>query len=232
MVRIESEPGFVLHSYPYRDTSLIVDVLTHHYGRVSLMARSARGYKSRFQGKLQLFSPLLLSYAGRSELKNLRAVEFAARPFDLQAKNLMCGFYLNELLIRLSAKDDPHPRLFDLYADTLQRLQSNQNVESCLRLFEKKLLAELGYALPLQLEAETQQDIQPQLCYLYFPQRGFIEAQINASSASIFKGESLLALADDNIQTEQHRADAKRLMRQVLAQYLGDKPLKSRELLR
>ncbi len=230
MVRIESEPGFVLHSYPYRDTSLIVDVLTQRYGRVSLMARSARGYKSRFQGKLQLFSPLLLSYAGRSELKNLRAVEFAARPFDLQAKNLMCGFYLNELLIRLCAKDDPHPRLFDLYTDAMTRLQSNQNVESSLRVFEKKLLAELGYALPLHMEAATQQVIQPQFSYHYFPQRGFIEAQLNASSGSIFKGESLLALAAENLQTDLHRTEAKRLMRQVLAQHLGGKPLKSREL--
>jgi DNA repair protein RecO (recombination protein O) len=225
------EPAFVLHSRPYRNTSLIIDVFTEHHGRQALVARSARGIKSRYQGRLQAFVPLVISYSGQHELKNLSAAELAATPYDLVGNHMMCGFYLNELLVRLLQKGDEHHRIYQRYKLTLQALTQQRQVEVALRLFEKTLLIELGYGLNLSSDAVTSLPLDSHASYRFVPEQGFVLLQQPVAADDVFVGASILALRDECWSSAEQLSDAKRLMRSVLAYYLGSRPLKSRECL-
>ena len=229
--RVVLEPAFVLHSIPYRTSSLIVDLLTWRYGRVSVLARSARGIKSRFQGKLQVLTPLLVSFGGRGELKNLNQLELQGKPYVLSGRYLMCAFYLNELLVRLLQKEDPNQTIYELYQQTLIQMEQEQSLEPLLRRFEKQILDILGYGLPLEAEAHTQQPIDPEQWYSYVPDIGFLLDNPVASETVLFKGASLIALNQGVWCDERQLQDAKKLLRQVLARHLGGKPLKSRDLM-
>jgi len=230
MQRVLLEPAFVLHSIAYRNTSLIVDLFTRQHGRVAVVARSARGPQSRFQGRLQSFSPLLISYSGRHELKSLSHVELYAKPYNLVGRRIMCGFYLNELLIRLLQKEEPSAALFGLYQDTVMQLEQTDQVEVLLRVFEKRLLSQLGFGLALQYEAQTREPIQDSLYYRYEIELGFVRVNDRMSAPAVFQGSSLLALENESLLTDTARQDVKRLMRQVIGHYLAGRVLKSREL--
>jgi len=232
MQRVNLEPIYILHSRPFSNTSLIIDCLSLKHGRLSLMARSARGLKSRYKGILQLFSPLLASWVGDRELKNLGAVELSAAIYRLEGRSLICGFYLNELLQRLLQREDPHPDIFQLYETTLNQLQQNKDPRSTLRCFEKNLLQSLGYGLSLQREAQTYKDIDSNSYYQYIPERGFILCQADANNRTIFLGKTLLSLAQEHFDCESSLQESKRLLRLVLNRHLDDKPIKSRELLK
>jgi DNA repair protein RecO (recombination protein O) len=232
MNRVDLERAFVLHRRPYSNTSLIVEFFTEQHGRVAAMARSARGPKSRYRGHLELFFPMMVSWVGRGDLKTLGAVEFDASPFMLEGDALLCGFYLNELLMRLLERDDPFPQLFNDYTDALQQLACTKNIEVILRLFEKKLLKELGYGLSFANELQTGEPIVSKHFYRYVHDRGFIRCQADEMEAGIFKGSSLLAVHRNQYAEKSELLDAKRLMRLVLAYHLGRKPLKSRDLLK
>jgi len=143
--RADHEPGYVLHTYAYKETSLIVEAFTRRFGRVAMLARGARRPRSAMRGVLLSFHPLRLSWSGASELANLIGAEWAGGTRHLGGRALMCGFYLNELLLRLLPRDDAHEALFDAYAQALAALAS-QDISAVLRAFEKRLLAELGYA--------------------------------------------------------------------------------------
>ncbi len=232
--RVLLEPAFVLHRRPYRNTSLIIELLTMRYGRKAAVARSARGLQSRYKGKLESFLPLLVSWSGRRELMSLGQIELSARPFELNGRALLCGFYLNELLVRLLQRDDPYPNVFNSYQNTLQKLESDTNVDVALRCFEKNLLHELGYALPLERDAHSGEGINEALMYQYLPERGFLccdHGDNVAANAAVFSGRSLLALQREQFDDEQSLQDAKRLMRLAMSHHLGNKPLKSRELM-
>jgi len=225
------ESAYVLHRRPYSNTSLIVELFTSNHGRMSAMARSARGLKSRYKGKLELFSPLLVSWLGRRELKTLGNVELNAKPILLDGNTLLCGFYLNELLMRLLHRDDPYPDLFTAYKNTLQGLSEGRPVQNVLRRFEKKLLHELGYGLPLSREIETGLPIEPDQYYQYIPDRGFLKSKKQESQMGVFSGNSLIALDNEQFD-EENLKDIKRLMRIAIGKHLGNKPLLSRELLK
>lgn len=229
MHRIDFTPAYVLHTRPFRNTSLIVDFFSQVYGRVSAVARSARGPKSRYQGQLQLFTPLLISWSGRHELKTLGAIELTGMPLQLNQKPLFCGFYCNELLMRLLHKEDPHADLFGAYHDCLHQLEngSDNQLSIILRLFEKKLLASLGYGLSLTHESKTRTPIQPDGYYHFVPQQGFLIATDNTTTA--FLGRELLLIAEEKLGNDAVMQSAKRLMRLALSGLLGDKPLHSRE---
>ncbi|WP_423062839.1 DNA repair protein RecO [Candidiatus Paracoxiella cheracis] len=226
------EPAFVLHRRPYSDTSLIVELFSVNHGRISAVARSARGLKSRYKGKLELFSPLLVSWLGGRELKTLGNVELHGRPTLLDGDTLLCGFYLNELLMRLLHRDDPYPDLFDAYKKTLENLSNGAPVQILLRCFEKKLLHELGYGLPLNREIETGLPIEPSQYYHYIPDRGFLKSERDDSQIAIFSGHSLIALHNEQFDEEETLKEIKRLMRMAIGRHLGNKPLQSRELLK
>src|SRR5512134_2139380 len=144
--RTDHQPAYVLHTYAYKETSLIVEAFTRRFGRVALLARGARRPRSAMRGVLLSFHPLRLSWSASAELGNLIGAEWAGALQPLAGQGLMCGFYLNELVLRLLPRDDPHERLFDAYAQTLPRLSRGEPYPAVLRSFEKRLLAELGYA--------------------------------------------------------------------------------------
>ncbi|WP_040933689.1 DNA repair protein RecO [Coxiella burnetii] len=227
--RVALEPAFILHRRPYSNTSLILELLTPNHGRVCALARSARGLKSRYKGKLELFSPLLISWSGRSDLKFLGDVEANGMPYLLEGEALLCGFYLNELLIRLLHHDDPYLRLFHHYQNTLEKLV-NGRLEATLRCFEKQLLDELGYGLPLSCDVEMKLPFKPDQFYQYLPDRGFLLCE-KSEERDVFSGKSLLALQEESFSDESSLKEIKYLMRLTLNRLLGKKLLKTRELL-
>lgn len=228
------QAAYILHTRPYRDTSLLIDAFTESHGRISLIARGARGIrgkKSRFRGILQAFIPLLLSWHGKTDLMNLLYAEpDNVHLSHLTGKLLVCGLYLNELLIRLLYRYDPHPQLFQAYQITLSTLPNNPNI--ALRLFEKKLLAELGYALYLHQESLTQQALLPDQSYQFIPSQGLVVCfNKSIQKQLIFSGRSLLAMHHEQWDTPAHLLDAKRLFRLALNYLLEGKTIRSRELL-
>ncbi len=229
------QAAYILHARPFRDTSLLIDVFTASQGRINLIAKGARGVrgkKSRFRGSLQAFVPLLLSWRGNSDLMNLVNAEPNPIPLPhyLTGKLLVCGLYLNELLIRLLYRYDPYPHLFQAYQTALCSLSDNPAI--ALRLFEKKLLAELGYALYLNKDSLTNQALLPSQSYQFIPSQGLVVC-LNKSlpKQSIFSGSSLLAMHHETWDTSMHLLDAKRLFRLALNYLLEGKTIRSRELL-
>lgn len=230
MQRIELESAFVLHQRPYQNTSLLLELFSKEHGIIGAVARSARGPKSRFKGRLQLFTPLLASWYGRYELKTLTQAEWPRPPFMLENEALLCGFYLNELLMKLLHRDDPHPQIFSRYQETLEKLQSTSTMTPILRAFEKSLLLEIGYGLPLQYEAATHEPIVATEKYQYVPAQGFFRCD-EERGMDIFSGECLMAVDQEDWCNVNILKDSKRLMRMAIAHLLGNKVIKSRELL-
>lgn len=232
MSKIELEAVYVLHTRPFRNTSLIVELFSRLQGRVVAVAKSARGPQSRFRGQLQLFTPLLASWMGHHELKTLTHLELNGMPFQLNQTPLFSGFYLNELLMRLLHKEDPHPQLFDHYQQTLCFLEKNNAIPAVLRRFEKKLLDELGYGLSLFRDAKTHQAIQPQHYYQFIPDRGFLicDADTMQESELYFLGRDLLGIAEEQFDIDSVAIAAKKIMRVALSFLLGDVTLQSRML--
>lgn len=232
-MRAELRPAYILHRQPYRETSLLLEAFSLDVGRVGLVARGARSGKGAGRGLLQPFVPLLLSWSGRGELATLTGVEGRGGLPPLVGRALISAFYLNELLLRLLQRHDPHEELFHAYELALQRLAAvPQQPEWTLRLFEKALLQELGYGLLLEHEAHGDSAIQPERLYCYHVHEGPLAAQSAAQQGPLLHGATLLALAAEEGADERVLAEAKTLMRTMLAQHLGTRPLRSRELFR
>ena len=226
--RADHEQGYVLHTYPYKETSLIVEAFTHRHGRVSLLARGARRPRSAMRGVLLAFHPLRLGWSGSAELSNLMQAEWGGALQPLAGRGLMCGFYLNELILRLLPREDPHESLFDAYAGVLAALSAGGNLFALLRGFEKRLLAELGYALQLEHDAQTGAPIDPARSYVYEPDRGPVPA---LSGDMLVKGQTLLDVAADHYGNPQTRDEARSLMRTLIAQRLHGQVLHTRTVL-
>ena len=231
--RADHEPGYVLHTYPYKETSLIVEAFTLRHGRVSLLARGARRPRSAMRGVLLAFHPLAFGWSGAGELATLMSAEWAGelrRVFGpLSGRGLMCGFYVNELVLRLLPREDPHEALFEAYGETLARLSASDNFFAVLRGFEKRLLAELGYALQLDRDAQTGAPIDPQRSYAYEPDRGPVPAR---SGDLLVSGQTLLDVAADQYENPQTREEARALMRTLISQRLHGQSLHTRAILR
>lgn len=234
-LRRDDEPAFVLHTYAYRETSLIVEAFTGQYGRVAMVARGAKRPRSEMRGVLQAFQPLLLGWAGQQELKTLMKAEWRGGLPLLCGSALMCGFYLNELLLKLLPREDPHPALFGHYDAALTDLATGSEQASVLRRFEVRLLAELGYALPLVREVDTGKAVEATARYHYAFDRGprIVAgggAEGRGNVLPVVRGATLLALADDRYPDAETAAEAKRLMREVLDHYLEQRGVESRRL--
>jgi DNA repair protein RecO (recombination protein O) len=230
--RLENELAFVLHSYPFRETSLVVEVFSRQHGRVPLMARGARRPKSALRGLLMSFQPLELSWFGKHELRTLHSAEWMGGQPQLQGTALMCGFYLNELLLNLTARDDPHEMLFDYYRQTLQRLVLEEDHASTLRCFEKHLLQELGYALLLEHEAGSNKPIDAAKSYRYILERGAIPDENDFSEGLLIAGKTLRDIASDDYTDVNSARQGKQLMRMLLNHHLGGVVLHTRELIK
>ena len=230
-LRRHDQPAFVLHTYPYRETSVIVEAFTAEYGRVAMVARGARRPRSELRGVLQGFQPLLLSWSGQGELKTLQRAEWRGGLPRIGGSALVCGFYLNELLLKLLPREDSHPRLYASYEAALAELAAGSEEAPVLRRFEILLLAELGYALPLLREADTGGPIDPDARYHYAFDRGARRAaQGSSDRGPLVRGATLLALADGRYTEAETAAEAKRLMREVLDHYLEQRGVESRRV--
>lgn len=230
--RQQDEPAFVLHSYPFRETSLILDVYSRHHGRIAIVARGARRPRSSLRGVLMNFQPLLLSWFGKGEVRTLHSAEWQGGQPYLQGTALMCGFYLNELLLNLLARDDPHAQLFDYYRATLYRLANEADHAATLRSFEKHLLQELGYALVLDREADSAKPILPELCYRYVVEQGALADEDSESIGFPVFGKTLLDMEADDYADPATAQQSKQLMRILLNHHLGGKILHTRELIK
>ena len=227
--RVEHEPGYVLHTYPYKETSLIVEAFARRFGRVALLARGARRPRSAMRGVLLSFHPLRLSWSGSADLANLVGAEWAGGIPLLGGRGLMCGFYINELLLRLLPRDDPHESLFDAYAETLGRL-ATQEVSAVLRGFEKRLLAELGYAPLLETDAASR-PIDPERLYGYEPDRGPVPANGARAGQLLVSGRTLLDVAAGDYARPETRDEARALMRVLIGERLHGQALHTRSIL-
>ena len=228
--RVSLQSAFILHGRDFRDTSRLLDVFTQDFGRVSLVAKGARSPRSRLQGILEPFSPLIISWSGKGEVQTLTGAESVKSPISLSGKQVMSAYYINELLQRLMTQHDPHPKLFLLYQKTLENFK-DENDELVLREFEKNLLAEIGYALNLGVDADNGAVISADDMYHYDIESGPINIK-NSEMADGFtiSGQTLLDMSADKFSNAQSQKEAKQLMRIILSHHLGDKPLKTRSL--
>ncbi|WP_076407721.1 DNA repair protein RecO [Shewanella sp. UCD-KL12] len=218
------ERGYVLHTRPFKDSSVLVNVLVDGRGRVDCVARLGSG-KSSIKSILQPFQPLIFQLSGRSSLKTLSMVEAASPAVPLSGEVSFAGFYLNELMVRCITVDHGAEALFYTYHKTLMAMAAGF-CESQLRYFELALLKELGLMPTLTVDL-SQEAIEPDYYYRLLPDEGFINAL--GPKLSHYSGEMLLALNENRLELH-HLKQAKYLMRLMLAPCLGDKPLKSRAL--
>ncbi|MEX3979229.1 DNA repair protein RecO [Paraburkholderia sp. EG287A] len=229
--RIAEQPAFVLHSYPYRETSLIIDVLSRDHGRVALVAKGAKRPHSALRGVLQTFQPLALSWTGKGEVRTLTGAEWVGGMLPLTGDALLCGFYVNELLVKFIAREDPHPELFRHYVVTLTRLAHDEPPVQVLRSFERVLLREAGYALALN-RTVNRKTVAAEGRYVFDPERGVREASDEwPSQWPRLSGQTLLDMEEDDYHRPQTVAQSKALMRFLLNTYLGGTPLATRQIL-
>lgn len=226
------DQAYILHSRAYRNSSLILDVFTREHGRLGLVAKGARRGNSALAAQLSPYTCLHLEWGGQGELMTLYKAEAESVPQPLLAGDtLFHGFYLNELLLRLLHRHDPHPQLFDDYAQCLQRLSADLNKDVPLRYFEFQLLESLGYAMNLLLDVDNGEQVLPDREYGYIIEQGPKRVETQAPDTLSVSGQTLIALAKQSLVTDCQRTEAKKLMRSVLDFYLGDRPLKARELM-
>jgi DNA repair protein RecO (recombination protein O) len=229
--RVALTPGFLLHQFPWRETSRVVEVWTREHGRLGLVARGVRRPRSPYRSLLQPFTPLLLSWILRSDLGTLTGVEPAGLAAKLQGRPLMAAFYMNELLLRLLPRLDPHPELHDRYTLTLSALGGRQPA-AALRVFEMQLLSAIGYGLNLTQVAGSGRPVEPDLHYLYDLDSGPSPALGRKGSGVAILGRALLALHREALDDAEDLRAVKRLLRAALEKHLDGRALKSSGVMR
>ena len=228
--KVAGQPAFVLHSYPYKETSLIIDLFTRDFGRVALIAKGAKRPHSQLRGVLQTFQPLSSSWVGKSELRTLTDAEWVGGMLPLEKTALLCGFYLNELLVKLLARDDAHPALFDHYVATLNQLAHNEPAPIVLRKFERALLKETGVSADLSRCTTTRGPVRADVVYVVDPERGPRPERASDQSPRV-AGKTLLDMEREDYQDAATQSQSKQLMRFLLAHHLGGAPLNTRQIL-
>ena len=244
-MRVHQQAAFVLLNRPYSESSWIMEVFSRQHGRLALMAKGARRQKSRNRGVLLPFQPLSISWSGKGEIPVLTGAEIdwsalPTRELELRGDALVCGFYCNELLVNSLHRNDPHPALYDAYADSLAALmgllqedqsaeQSSARMASLLRDFERVVLKECGYEVNFEFEADGKTPIAKDRQYRFQSGRGFVADQ-NAGDDTV-SGELIVAIGNGSSELHQHhRLHEKQLMRAILSQTTGNKEIISREL--
>jgi DNA repair protein RecO (recombination protein O) len=219
-MRVEQQPAFVLHARPWRETSLLVEAFTRDHGRVGLVARGVRSARSRFpRSHLQPLQPLLRGWSARGEMGTLSAAEQTGTRWILSGDALLAGMYVNELVLRLSSRNDTHPGAFAAYTQCLARLAEDPDLAWTLRRFERDFLADLGYALMLTRDVGGAA-IEAGSDYAYDPDSGPI-AWRQGSSYPRVSGAALLALDQEELPTGAQQTELRRLMRAIIRHLHG-----------
>ncbi|MCW8855631.1 MAG: DNA repair protein RecO [Gammaproteobacteria bacterium] len=234
-MRIQDQSVYILHHRPFRDSSLILELFTQNHGRLAVMSRGGSSPKSKLKNTLRPFQMLSACWSGKGELPVLSSAEIMQQNrYQLSGDALLSALYINELLMRLLHKHDVYEEVFSLYQQTLACLTTSDQIEICLRLFEKKLLQFLGFEMNLTADADSGEMVSADKQYIYYIEHGPVELSANNQSSTqmVIDGSSLLAFAEDDLAIAGIRKQIKFLTRYVLAYYLGDRPLKSRELFR
>lgn len=230
-MKVELNHAFILHRRLYRETSLLLDVFSCNYGRVSLLAKGARQKKNIRAEILQPYQSLQLAWSGKGELMVLTLVEAEKPAYVLKDKKLMAGFYLNEIIIRMLPQHEAHPDLFRVYDKTLSQLAMGTSDEQVvIRIFEKRFLDSIGYGLVLDHDVTTGNKIKPDRYYYYQADRGPVIDMPDKSDCVRLSGSTLIAINEEKFESSQILQEAKYLMRFVLQKHLGNKPLASRKL--
>lgn len=228
---LEQQPAFVLHTRPYRETSLLLECLTRDHGRLGVVARGVRSQRGRLQrSQLEPFQLLAMDLQLRGELATLRAAESAGAPWRLLGDAGVAGLYVNELVVRLTERQDPHPQLYTAYAQTLSRLATGESLGWQLRRFERDLLASLGYALQLDEDADSGEPLLPDTLYAYRPEHGPIRCGANDPHA--LRGNDLLSLLEDRMPDAQGLHALRGMMRELIRFHLGGVELRAWRVLR
>lgn len=233
--RVELEPAWVLRTFPWRETSLIAEAFSRHHGRVGLVAKGARRPLSQFRGLLSGFQPVLLSWSGQGELKTLAKAEWQPGQPLLSGKALLCAYYLNELILKLTAREDPHPGLFEAYAQALSALATpGASLSRTLRCFELALLHDIGLGLQLDVLAETGEPLDPDAQYHCVADKGVVPTSAHGLTTGeprpIYKGHTLLAIAHQRLEDLDTLASAKQLIRALLDHHLDGHALQTRRV--
>ena len=223
---LEQQPAYVLHARPYRETSLLLECLTQDHGRLGVIARGVRSERSRLpRSQLEPFQLLLMNLHLRGELATVRASELASSSLRLIGDAGIAGLYVNELVVRLTERQDPHPALFLAYAETLARLARGDTLAWQLRRFERDLLAALGYALQLDVEADSGDAIDPDGFYRYRAEQGAMRC--NARDSGALRGSDLSNLRTDCIPDPQGLLALRGMMRDLIRFHLGGGELRA-----
>ncbi len=230
MSRVEAQPAWVLHRRPWRESSLLLELFTRDHGRVGLVAKGARGARSAWRGLAEPFAPLEAGWSRRGELGTLTGLEPTSRPGVLQQRALWCGFYANELLLKLLARDDPAAPLFDAYGRLIAGLATERQAATLLRNFELDVLDALGVVPDFDQAADDSGPIEAGALYHLQPEQGFVMTA--ATGPAVFSGRAILGLAGGQELTGEIGRQARELTRLLLDHQLDGQVLKTRELFR
>ncbi len=229
-MRVEQQPGWVLHRRPWRESSLIIELFSRDHGRVALVAKAARAPRSPWRGLTEPFAPLSASWVRRGELGTLTGLDTSGSRRELNGRNLYCGLYVNELLMRLIERDDPHDGLFDAYQQALTGLADGQQPAAMvLRHFELELLTAMGVAPDLSVDASSGEPIRPEGRYHLQPETGLVA--VDRDGPAVFGGRAIQALAAGDSTDRHSGREMRELMRLLIDHQLGGRPLASRRLL-
>lgn len=224
---MDAQPALILHARAWRETSLLLECLTRDFGRVGLVAKGVRRERSRLpRGLLQPLQALSLGWVGNGELYTLTHAEAAAPPLPIAGERLLSSMYLNELVLRLSARGDPHPELFDHYQTCLHRLAAGEPEGWTLRRFERDLMIALGYGLVLDRDIDDGSALQADRDYGYVIESGPRQWR-QGSTALRIRGAALLALHEDVRPDPEAERELRLLMRALLKDQLNGGRLNS-----
>jgi len=225
----QEDIAYILHTRPYKNTSLLVEAFCKHTGRQSFVVKGAKRNNSPMQGLIEPFNSLFFVWGGRGELKNLYKAEPVPPSIKLNGEHLYAGFYVNELIMYLLHKDESHEELFLCYQACLKKLSESYDVSTILRYFELELLSELGYGVSFGHDAHTGEDVDKNKYYQYDFGLGISEYRGDDRSVLKISGATLAALEKRELANEQQKTEAKKLLRRILEFYLEGRPIKSRE---
>ena len=228
--RIQNQSAWILHHRPFSNSSMILEIMTSEYGRISLIAKGSRSAKSKFRGVLRPFMPLSISWFSRTNLGTLTEAEIQGAPISLAGDALISGYYINELLLKLLYKDDSHAEVFSLYSETIKKLSLTNRIAPLLRQFEIKLLELVGYALNLREVVDSQIPVDSLSYYEYKPDIGLVMAENNEGTMT-FLGSQLGSIQQQNFECEDTLRCANRLLKNIISHQLGGKKLMTRKVI-